>query len=476
MPNESSWFQTLKKLLPNLRTVGTELGFHIPPNLGELYNRVAQYNSPDRTPIIVIPGFLGSVLQDLPTHKKVWGEFSSQAIQPATPDGARLFSIPMRLGVPLRDLTDTVIATDTLAHIGGDILGVPLHLSAYSQLMMSLGVVGGFRDQQLALAGAVNYGSDHFTCFQFAYDWRRDIVESAQQLYDFVQSRCEFVRQKNQEVFGYQQSTVKINIVAHSMGGLVTRYFLRYGNADLPADGSLPPVTWAGAKLVNKVVLVGTPNGGALEALEDLLTGSHFPIGFPKYEASLLGTLPAVYQLLPRLRHRPVVLKQDPSQTIDIFDPRIWEQYQWGLMNPLQEEILKWLLPEASRQDRHTIALDHLTKVLTRARHLHAALDQPAPPPPDLTLQLVASDSVSTPAVAEVDAKTGKLSVIETAPGDGTVLRRNALLDERTDSNWTPTLQSPIRWDRVTFLFTDHLGLTKDPTFIDNLLFELLEQ
>ena len=41
------------------------------------------------------------------------------------------------------------------------------------QLLGVLGV-GGYRDMDLGLAGAIDYGTDHFTCFQFDYDWRRD--------------------------------------------------------------------------------------------------------------------------------------------------------------------------------------------------------------------------------------------------------------------------------------------------------------
>jgi len=33
----------------------------------------------------------------------------------------------------------------------------------------------------------------------------------------------------------------------------------------------------------------------------------------------------------------------------------------------------------------------------------------------------------------------------------------------------------PIEWDQVLFLFSDHLDLTKNPAFTDNLLYFLLE-
>ena len=37
-------------------------------------------------------------------------------------------------------------------------------------------------------------------------------------------------------------------------------------------------------------------------------------------------------------------------------------------------------------------------------------------------------------------------------------------------------LRSPIRFSGVMFLFSDHLGMTKDPAFSDNVLYILLEQ
>lgn len=62
------------------------------------------------------------------------------------------------------------------------------------------------------------------------------------------------------------------------------------------------------------------------------------------------------------------------------------------------------------------------------------------------------------------------------AMSHGLVTRRSALLDQRVGSRWSPRLVSPIRWTSVTFLSTDHIGLTKDAAFTDNVLFLLLEQ
>ena len=59
--------------------------------------------------------------------------------------------------------------------------------------------------------------------------------------------------------------------------------------------------------------------------------------------------------------------------------------------------------------------------------------------------------------------------------GDRTVTRRSAQADRRTPENWTPTLQSPIRFHDIRFLFDDHFGLTRDAEFTDNALYMLLE-
>ena len=74
-----------------------------------------------------------------------------------------------------------------------------------------------------------------------------------------------------------------------------------------------------------------------------------------------------------------------------------------------------------------------------------------------------------------VDRETGALAPLDTTPGDGTVLRTSALLDERVGGTWAPTLRSPVQWSRVTFPFEEHVEMTASPAFTDNLLYYLLE-
>jgi hypothetical protein len=113
--------------------------------------------------------------------------------------------------------------------------------------------------------------------------------------------------------------------------------------------------------------------------------------------------------------------------------------------------------------------------MLKRARQFHTALDIPAKPPEPLDIFLVAGDTEKTIDEVSVDRETGKVRVKTFAPGDGTVTRYSALMDERTGADWQPVLDSPIDWAGVNFIAADHIGLTSDRAFTNNMLFLLLE-
>jgi hypothetical protein len=159
-----------------------------------------------------------------------------------------------------------------------------------------------------------------------------------------------------------------------------------------------------------------------------------------------------------------------------VLDPEFWRARGWGLADPDQDAVLSWLLPRArSAADRRKIALDHQRKCLERADQLHRALDTPAAPPPGVSIALMAGDAILTLAKVSVDRTTGRIDEAGRAPGDGTVTRASALMDERLAGEWKSYLVSPIRWSQVFFIFAEHLDMTRDPAFTDNLLYYLME-
>jgi pimeloyl-ACP methyl ester carboxylesterase len=113
--------------------------------------------------------------------------------------------------------------------------------------------------------------------FVFPYDWRRDNATHTATLKTYIQK----IRQLH--------DNSKVQIVAHSMGGLVTRRFLLdYGNED-----------------VDKVVTVGSPLWGAVKPIYLLLTGAFYEaaggaldlINGNQMKASL-ATMPGLHQLV----------------------------------------------------------------------------------------------------------------------------------------------------------------------------------
>lgn len=447
------------------------------PELALIYNQAASFHAPDRNPIIVIPGMLGSKLLDRASDQMIWGAFDSIGADPGDPDQLRAISLPIGEGaMPLAQLRDDVVPDGVLDKARISLLGIPIELEVYAGILNTLGI-GGYRDQSLGLGGVIDYGDDHFTCFQFPYDWRRDIVESARILAAFVRKKRAFVRQQYMESYGVDDPDVKFDIVTHSMGGLVTRYFLMYGDQDLPADGSLPELTWAGAEFVERVIFVGTPNAGSVLSLENLVKGRDLGPFVPLYPPALLGTYPSVYQLLPRERHKLVVWDGDPNRPVEgLLDPELWARLGWGLAAPDQAPLLEEMMPNVADANlRRQRALTLQSKILARTNAFMQAMDRPATPPPGLEMFLVAGDGHQTPMTASVDSATGAVSILATGEGDGTVLRTSALLDERLGAEWQPQVVTPLRFHWTMFLPQEHVDLTNSIEFRDNVLFWLLE-
>lgn len=447
------------------------------PDFGSIYNKSAQYQGMEKNPVIVIHGILGAKLVDSNSGRNVWGEFSGSAFLPHDAEGMRMFSFPMEFDVPLHELKDSIIPRGALENIEVQLLGLSLRLNAYGNILQVLGSAQESLPSVRKKYG-LDYGEDHFKSFQFSYDWRRDIAENAKALSEFIELKKTYIQAEYLRRYGVSKDDIKFDIVAHSMGGLIARYYLMYGASDLPSDGSQPVVSWAGAPRIEKMIMIGTPNNGILEPFLELVNGVRFIPLIPqaKYEAALLGTFPSYYQLFPPKEIHAVVDSIDGSD-INIYDPELWISMGWGLASPDQNKILRALLPHAANDNvRREIALDHLKKCLHRAERIVDALHVEPEPPSTVAFYLFAGDSESTDAVVSVNKNDFSLRVIEQAPGDGIVLRSSALMDKRFKDQWSNRLQSPIPWKSVMFVFADHLRITEDPSFIDNLLFKLLEE
>jgi pimeloyl-ACP methyl ester carboxylesterase len=137
--------------------------------------------------------------------------------------------------------------------------------------------------------------------FPFAYDWRFETTAGAQELDNFI---GEVLRITSRLPMYKGSPPQKVDIVAHSFGGLVTARYLR-SCQQAPVKPSR----------VRKVVTIASPFRGAVDAMFTMIKD------LDQKEAA--RTLPSVYGLLPYF-DRATVTKVT-GQPIDLLtDPTVW--------------------------------------------------------------------------------------------------------------------------------------------------------
>jgi hypothetical protein len=213
--------------------------------------------------VIVLPGISGSVLTK--DGKEVWGT-STAAIWRAVTSGAdsiRGLAIHGIDDPSLDDLGDGVQAVRLVQDL--HIIPGLWKIDGYTAIVRRL-------KESLELEAGKNL-------FEFPYDWRRDNRVAARKLARSAKTWLDNWRQSS------GASDAKLVLVAHSMGGLVSQYFLE---------------VLGGWKDTRALVSFGTPYRGSLNALGYLANGFSEGIGPLKVDlTSTLATFTGVYQLLP---------------------------------------------------------------------------------------------------------------------------------------------------------------------------------
>lgn len=393
-----------------------------------------------RSPVIVLHGFLGSKLKNRHTHESVWGRVMN-AIRHGHPDD---LALPIDR-LPLAENRDDLVPYA----ICDAVMGVKF----YGAILDSLREVGGYH------LGDIGNPQPGDTAFIFNYDWRRDNVESAIALGRAIRK----IKAR------LQAPGMRFDIVAHSMGGLIAEYYLKYGAADVLDRPAEAAVTYAGAADMGRIVAIGTPHGGTMSAFRILNNGISRTLS-PRE----LFSMPSLYQLLPAGERGHFLDMEGGSVAVDLYDARTWIRNRWSIWSPRQEGIAP-VPPEAGR---------FLQASLDRARAFHTALDRDAPGgPPPVPIHLFGSDCVPTldrvvvnptPDGVQVLFNDGtapyrnarELERLMLAPGDGTVT---------AESLTGPGTASPPSAIASTFFFcATHGLLPANRGFQGNLFYVLL--
>lgn len=216
-----------------------------------------------RRPVVVVPGVMGSELWL--GQERIW------------PNVRTLFTNP-----ELLKLTDD--SPLEARGVVGDVVVVPnfIKLECYSRLSDYLQESLGYRR-----------GED---LLEFAYDWRRDLRDSARRMAAAVDNWIE-------------RSGVKppITIIAHSMGSLISRYYIEH---------------LGGRHKIGRLIVIGGPHAGAPSMLAQLATRVAFlPFGLlGERLRDLVASFYSAYCLLPA----DTVVVDQHGKSFGILEDETW--------------------------------------------------------------------------------------------------------------------------------------------------------
>ena len=404
-----------------------------------------------KTPVVIVPGFTGSKLRDPASEKLVWGS-AGRLFFPR--DGGYSLALPLdpaqreRQGFEAFD----VVRRMRIGFVNVDIYG----------RLIDLLESNGYR------LGDLEDPHPQDTLFIFPYDWRYNNVVIAADLAEKLE-RLRRVR---------GEPVLRLHVIVHSNAARIARYMMKYGAAsldDAEAGRAGPP---AGIH-VEKLLLIGTANGGSTNGFRTMLQGrSYAPVVGKKFTPEVIFSFEAAFETLPAYRQDLFFDEDGQPLNVDLFDPVNWERYGWSIYERRSAKRLRkrgrvdlFGTPEQQR--------DHLERSLQRARRLHALLVRDVPGFPETRYYTVQNAYRETPdrvmlvrdGAGEWDTlfyphrrvRRPRLFSLASSPGDGhaTVLSQQWLSPQERDALAAEPLYVPVYHRRIVHHETTHREILK---------------
>jgi pimeloyl-ACP methyl ester carboxylesterase len=430
------------------------------PPLGVLY-RTAR-GPGVQPPLVVIPGAFGSCLRDRRTGREIW---------PGS-NASLLTSDYRGLELEIDPATLEPVAGDVEAY---DLFEEGLGRDFYGEVLRTLEQVGGFK----RCGGCEKPSPDLRSFYIYPYDFRLDNLAAAQGLHELIEG----IRADHGD------PGLQVDILAHSNGGLLARYYARYGTVDVLGAAPFEP-TGAGRQAIRRLLLVGTPNLGTIQPVLSYMRGEE--IGLRRMPSEVMATCTGAPQLMPH----PALpwLADSHGRNIDrsLYDVATWRELGWSLWDPrvMQRTIARHGGGAAGERYLEMLR-EYMARYLQRGMRFMESLSVPAngSEPPihvfggdcELTLTRIVVEDTGARLVGRERVRDIAVPMpgvdyesLMFEPGD-LVVTRASLLGRRTLNIAAPRSEvESLGIAHSVFLCETHQGLTGNPSFQDNLLNALL--
>ena len=304
-------------------------------------------------PVLLVPGVLGTTMVD-PTHQNfpVWGSYRGSFFYRRKYDDLDLSIMP---GKGNRLEPGGILWKFTIAP---GLIDLPIYENFKQSLLYS-----GYK------MGSLDHPTVRRGLYALQYDWRRDIVAGARAVARAIAALRSSL------------GVDRVHLVGHSWGCVISRYYIRYGDADMLSD--LPEEPRPGDSAIDTFFAVAPPFGGSLRAFHSLQHGYSPGVSLGRPVAPHhVAASPAAYQLL---RYDPEVLVDDSGRSVpcDLMAAKTWKRLSLG---PYRQGAFEALLararvhhPALTPEEMDAAVDSFLAVALRRARRLGELMNKPDP-------------------------------------------------------------------------------------------------
>ncbi len=206
---------------------------------------------PARTPVIIVPGIMASELINSETEELIWPNLTKVALS---------------------------INDDFLNELAMDSEGKSINPNISSNNILKKISNSDYFESLIINLSQDDY-QENINLFTFSYDWRKDINLISEDLKERIKE------------IKTQTGSKKVNIIAHSMGGLIVKKYL-YASPE--SD-------------INILIDIATPHLGAPKSIQTLLFGDNLGINYlfgvfnlnQERIKIISQNMPSIYELLP---------------------------------------------------------------------------------------------------------------------------------------------------------------------------------